>query len=149
MHKNDSSIQKIKELDTVLDTTHRLFQSFFINSSQYPLSLAQMLLLKILNEKGTCSPSGIAQMMGITSGAVTSLTDRLISQELIQRERSELDRRVVMISLTPRGSKLADGIEQERMEKMVEIFSSLPEEDIEALIRIYKKLADNLLRMTK
>lgn len=45
----------------------------------------------------------LAREMAIDAGAVTRLVDRLEAKGLIERERSERDRRVVHLRLTPAG----------------------------------------------
>ncbi|MTI81155.1 MAG: MarR family transcriptional regulator [Firmicutes bacterium] len=132
--------KKIQQLDQKMELAHRLFHTYLSDSTNISLSLAQMFLLKLLSEKGTCTPSSIAQEMGVTSGAITSLADRLHKQELISRERSESDRRVVMIKLTSKGEEAFKAVDAERMKRVVEIFSQLTEKDIDDLIRIYDKL---------
>ena len=67
------------------------------------LSMHQMMFFKYLERRVTCTPSDIAQQFGITLGVVTGFVDRLYKLGLITRKRSEEDRRVVIIQLSPRG----------------------------------------------
>ncbi|MBO8138018.1 MAG: MarR family transcriptional regulator [Desulfotomaculum sp.] len=147
--KQTDKTYKIKQLDHLLESISRLAHKYLSDSSLCSLSLAQMYLLKLLLEKGSSSPSLIAQEMGVTSGAITSLADRLHKQDIIKRERSCTDRRVVVISLTSKGRELAEALERERLEKMVHIFEQLPDRDIDELLNIYQKLDEILKRNIK
>ena len=142
--QHDSYFEKIQRLDSIVDSFHRILCTYLTKSSKFSLSVAQIFLLKLLNEKGTCTASALAKYMGVTSGAVTSLADKLSRQGLILRERSENDRRVVKISLTDKGQELYKAVEHERFEQTIQILSVLPEEDIDKMMHIYQKLTDNL-----
>ncbi len=142
--QHDSYVKKIHQLDSIVDSFHRLLYTYLTRSTKFSLSVAQIFLLKVLEEKGTCTASALANYMGVTSGAVTSLADKLSSQGLILRERSKNDRRVVKISITDKGHELYKAVERERDERVIEILSVLTEEDVDAMMKIYQKLADNL-----
>lgn len=52
----------------------------------------------------------LAREMGVDAGAVTRMLDRLAAKGLIERVRSETDRRVVHLRLTPEGHAAAEKI---------------------------------------
>lgn len=52
----------------------------------------------------------LAREMDVDAGAVTRLIDRLAAKGLIERVRSESDRRVVHLRLTPAGEQVADQV---------------------------------------
>ncbi|WP_051688080.1 MarR family winged helix-turn-helix transcriptional regulator [Desulfofalx alkaliphila] len=146
--QKDVDIKKIQELDKISQSVHRLAQNYLSSSSKFSsLTLAQMFLIKVIKDNGTVTPSSLAQRIGVTSGAITSLTDRLYKQGLVNRKRSDIDRRLVIISLTEKGMELACSLEEERLNRMKEIFSELTNEDIETLINIYGKINNTLTRL--
>jgi len=53
------------------------------------------------------SSVGLSKLLGINSGFVTRLIDRLEKQGLVRRDRNSPDRRVVNLSLTETGRKVA------------------------------------------
>lgn len=59
--------------------------------------------LRCLNllEHGPVAPSRIASALGLTSGSVTALVDRLEARGLVARARDPADRRGVLVSATP------------------------------------------------
>jgi len=59
--------------------------------------------LRCLNllEFGPVSPKRIASQLGLTTGAVTALVDRLERNALVQRSRDLDDRRSVIVAATP------------------------------------------------
>lgn len=140
---------KLEEFVSLNESLHRLMQGYLTKNLNTNLSLPQMFLLDILRKNGTCTPSSIAQIMGVTSGAITSLADRLHKQGLITRERSESDRRVVMITLTDSGLELMKKVQRQTFDHLAIIFSKLPEGDIDNLISIYYRLHNVIKSMEK
>ncbi len=61
----------------------------------------------------------IARKLGITVGSLTTSMNSLVNKKYVVRERSEADRRIVYIRLTPKGEK-AYRHHEEFHKKMVE-----------------------------
>lgn len=64
--------------------------------------------LRCLNllENGPVSPSQISSRLGLTSGTVTTLIDRLEAKKLVKRKRDPDDRRGVLVEPTARLYKI-------------------------------------------
>lgn len=108
------------------------------------MNATQFKLLYTLHSSGSLKVSEIAELLGLTSGAVTGITDKLAADGLISRERASNDRRVVFIALTPSGEKLVDRVVETHQEIFSSFFHALPEEDIQHLRRIFSKLIANM-----
>jgi DNA-binding MarR family transcriptional regulator len=94
--------------------------------------------------RGTKKASDIAAELGITSGAVTGLTDKLAGMGLILRERSDEDRRVVLLSLTEEGRACINRLRQERIDRVSSLFGRLENEDLQKLLDVFEKLSASL-----
>jgi len=70
------------------------------------LSYAQFGLLFGLAEHGELSASELAGYADVAPATATEMLDGLAAAGLIDRRRSERDRRLVLVSLTPHGSEL-------------------------------------------
>jgi DNA-binding MarR family transcriptional regulator len=70
------------------------------------LSFAQYSLLFALGDGGELSAGELALAADVSAATVTQMLDSLAAAGLVQRVRSERDKRVVLTSLTPRGSDL-------------------------------------------
>jgi DNA-binding MarR family transcriptional regulator len=55
----------------------------------------------IAMRKGGVSVSGLAEMSGVTPGAVTQFVNALVEKDLVVRENDPGDRRIVRLRLTP------------------------------------------------
>src|SRR5205085_1729929 len=57
--------------------------------------------LDFLNLEGRVTAGRLAEVTGLTTGAITGVVDRLEKAGLVRRERDESDRRKVFIALVP------------------------------------------------
>jgi DNA-binding MarR family transcriptional regulator len=72
------------------------------------LSDAQYGLLFSLRDQAAMSSSELAFAADLSPASATEMLDGLVATRLVCRERSDRDRRVVLISLTDRGRKLIE-----------------------------------------
>lgn len=70
------------------------------------LSYAQYSLLFGLAQQPELPASQLAALADLSPGTATEMLDHLEAHGLVQRNRSSLDKRVVLISLTKRGGEL-------------------------------------------
>lgn len=112
----ETEMKLMEETDLLFRRVWKKYQSFLMPVSN-ELSMHQMMFLKFLEYKRTCTPSDIAGQFGITLGAVTGFVDRLYKIGLITRTRSEEDRRVVLIQLSQEGLEALLDFEGERKKK--------------------------------
>lgn len=119
---------------------------YFVNretrSIRGSLNLAdgQIFLLMILSRHESVKASDIASRIGITYGAVTGMTDKLLSLGLITRERSVDDRRVVLISITDEGRKVMADIRNERAERFRRLLGQMDDDTVDEAIALFAKL---------
>jgi DNA-binding MarR family transcriptional regulator len=78
------------------------------------LTAPQVNLLGPLSELGPMSSGQLAEAAGLTPATATHMLDQLAVAGIVQRERQEHDKRVVITSLTEEGSRMLG----ERLEEM-------------------------------
>lgn len=71
--------------------------------SEYGLTVPQFGILEALHHLGPLSQGELADKLLVTGGNITYVMDRLEAQGLVERHRSDTDRRVVEARLTPEG----------------------------------------------
>jgi DNA-binding MarR family transcriptional regulator len=113
------------------------------------LSLTQFRVLFHLNADGPYKATELADKVQVTSGAVTGIADRMIERGWIERERDGIDRRVVLLRITPAGRQLLESLLESQQETIAAFFKGLPHEDIEHLKRIFTKLLDQINEMNR
>ncbi len=67
------------------------------------IGTTELRALARISEGGALTPKQLAAALGLTTGAVTSLTDRLVESGLLLRTPHPTDRRSLTLELTPTG----------------------------------------------
>jgi DNA-binding MarR family transcriptional regulator len=110
------------------------------NRQGFCLSQTHFKALHVLLKEGPMMVSQLAAALDLTPAAVTGITDQLLADGYIQKERTEGDRRVVKITLTAEGETTLKDVKDKQRELMHAYFSILPEEDMDHLRRIFAVL---------
>ncbi|WP_042167221.1 MarR family winged helix-turn-helix transcriptional regulator [Paenibacillus gorillae] len=111
------------------------------------LSYTQFKMMFRLHLEGRLKVSELADSMGITSGAITGVADKLVAEDYVVRERATDDRRVVYIEITPKGKLMIEELLDSQSETILSLFTSLPDEDIQHLKRIFAQLIANIEKL--
>ncbi|MPW15636.1 MarR family transcriptional regulator [Paraburkholderia sp. CNPSo 3157] len=74
------------------------------------ISGQQMGIMLMLRQKLASTPFELSKMLGIDTGLMTRMLDKLEARGLLVRSRDQEDRRVVNLSLTKDGIAVADQI---------------------------------------
>lgn len=132
-------LEYIKELDMVFSRLIYRFRVLFSRYTVDEITDTQYIVLRSLR-KGSCNTSYLAQVLGVTLSAVTALVNRLYKMELVERERKEVDRRQVWISITVRGLKVLKDVEDKRYLLMAVYLSRLPDSEREEALQMLKRM---------
>src|SRR5271155_1055724 len=89
----------------------------------------------------TTSPSVVAQLTGLSRGAVSKLISRLLAKGLVTRKESASDRRHQDIELRPAARTMVPKLAKLADENDEEFFGVLSQSERDALTRILKKAA--------
>ena len=107
---------------------------------RYGLTQAQFGVLETLGHKGRMTLGELAHKSLSTGGNMTVVVRNLIRDGLVRRSVSTLDRRVVYVALTPRGSRLFRRIFPQHAQAVVRIASVLSPADQERLGELLRTL---------
>jgi DNA-binding MarR family transcriptional regulator len=101
--------------------------------------------LLLLDTAGPLAAGRIAEAMGITTGAVTGLIDRLERASCVQRTRHETDRRQVLIELAPARRDQLDAHWKERDRFVAEAIGELSDADLDQASRLIDAISERTL----
>ncbi|MFE0560016.1 MarR family winged helix-turn-helix transcriptional regulator [Paenibacillus sp. NPDC058910] len=114
------------------------------SAGKYNLSFPQFQVLYVLKLRGPLKVSELAEALSLTPPAITGLTDKLVAEGYLQKERAEDDRRVVNITLLEPGLDVIRKVKKDQKEMIQGFFNFLAEEDIRHLRRIFSLMLSNL-----
>jgi DNA-binding MarR family transcriptional regulator len=104
------------------------------------VTVAEWVVLRQLLDSGEVNPSEIAERLGMTRGAISKLTERLVRKKLVSRTAAEQDRRFQTVKLTAAGQKLVPVLAALADQNDAEFFGHFGEEQEAALIASLKDI---------
>ncbi len=116
-----------------------------VDARMQPLELTAMqwepLLLLALGRADTVA--GLARECGMDCGAMTRMLDRLEQKQLLLRQRSEVDRRVVNLALTAKGRESVAGIPALVSEELRRHLYGFSTQDQQLLLALLTRMLEN------
>jgi DNA-binding MarR family transcriptional regulator len=106
------------------------------------LSYAHFPLLNALQEKGELSAGQLATEAALTPATVTQMLETLANAGLVERNRSERDRRVVTTRLTPEGRRRVTNKQGQLLAKWADMLIGFDETELEAASRVIARLGE-------
>ena len=132
----------VSNYEVLHDILVRLFQEILdieskalITSEFKDISVNDMHIIEAIGEKEPKNMSTVAKIMSVTVGTLTIAINSLVKKGYVHRERSEEDRRVVLISLTEKGRK-ANAHHQKFHDGMIQaVLKDLDEDQQKILVK--------------
>lgn len=124
-----------KETDTertrdVLVALRRIIRAVDLQSKRIAkssgLTTPQVMVLRSIRELGEVTTGRLSEAVSLSQATVTTILDRLEQRGLIERYRSNRDRRIVHARLTDAGRKALRKAPPLLHEKFVDVFAGLP-----------------------
>ncbi len=122
----------------------RQFRSYF---SQLDLTFPQALVLTVLGEEGAMPISRLARQTGSANSTVSGIVDRLEKLQLVERVRSEEDRRVIYVALTDRYRAMQEKKEPSVSAYLAGLLREVPDEEMGGICAALDKLDAALARV--
>nr|WP_246080229.1 MarR family transcriptional regulator [Nonomuraea mesophila] len=122
---------------------HRAFtQQGRARFGEYGLSPARVRLLTVLHRSPDSRMRDLADALGVSGRAITSVVDALESDGLVERKPDAGDRRAFRLTLTDAGLSAIDRIADLQHRISEEIFSGMSAEDRSDLARLLRAYLD-------
>ncbi len=130
---------------------NNLYNLFFDNIKKvfYPeewleydtaFSKSELMTMLLVERQGEMIMSQIAEYINLPMSTTSGIVDRLVRSGYLRRERSEEDRRIVVIKLAEEGKLIIGRLKETILEYINKISQSLTEEEIQLLIKIFHKI---------
>jgi len=111
------------------------------------ITLDQYLVIRYLRMKGRSISSELADVFGVGKSSITAIMTRLSDKRLIERIPDVKDRRVIYLSLTEAGRKLAEMIDDRIRERLSTVMNQISREEALQFVGTYEKVAEVLADM--
>jgi MarR family transcriptional regulator, 2-MHQ and catechol-resistance regulon repressor len=97
-------------------------------------------ILEALLNKGPLPVNTIGPKVYLTPGSISVAIDRLLDRGLVSRVESPEDRRVRVVSLTPKGKRLIAPVFRKHAAEITKIFADASPKELRTLETILKKI---------
>src|SRR5438270_7439930 len=113
-------------------------------AARHGVTATQLSVLKLLHEIGDLSLGTLSKEIRAHNSTVTGIVDRMEAAGLVERARSDEDRRVWIIRLTAAGRKVAEKARVSPWDVLHNALAELSPGDQEKLMSIMRKVAHNV-----
>ncbi|MEO8402244.1 MAG: MarR family transcriptional regulator [Gammaproteobacteria bacterium] len=109
------------------------------------LNMQELNVINIIGDNEPCTMSEIAKQAMLSMSSITVIVDKLVKAKLVQRIRSEEDRRIVLGALTPEGKKIHQVQIKHMHEVIRKLLSVLSDDEQENMLKIFHKFTQVLI----
>jgi DNA-binding MarR family transcriptional regulator len=106
------------------------------------VTVAEWVILREMFDRDGAAPSDLAELTGLTRGAISKLADRLIAKKLLARSYAKDDRRYQTLALTTAGRSLVPTLAKLADENDEQFFAALSPKQRKRLVNTLKKLVE-------
>lgn len=105
--------------------------------------------MDILYLEGRVTAGRLAEVTGLTTGAITGVVDRLEKAGLVRRERDEKDRRKVFIAVVPEAIARLSQFYVPMQQAMEKVFGAYSDDELRLLLRFANEAHKGVLTATE
>jgi DNA-binding MarR family transcriptional regulator len=106
------------------------------------VTLPQYRALVVLSRPEPCTPSELAEALGVHPSTVTRLCDRLVAKRLVRRVAGVADRRETTVALTAAGRRLLARVTEIRRRDLEAVVARMRPADARAAVVALEAFAD-------
>lgn len=130
----------------ILQALRRIIRAVDIHShklaTQHKITGPQLACLMTVAGEGRLTSSNLAKKVYLSPSTVVGIIDRLEEKQLVERNRSRVDRRQVHISVTAQGEKLIADAPSLLQDTLANALTELPEIEQVSITLALEKLVD-------
>ncbi|NNU80328.1 MarR family transcriptional regulator [Halovulum dunhuangense] len=108
------------------------------------LTPVQIRVLQILAEKGHATPKEISRRMGVSQATMSALIDKLAAKGMVERRRSDADKRQTNVVLTVKGGQAVDDAPDPLQQLYVRQFEAMEEWEQAMVVAVLERVAGML-----
>ncbi len=108
------------------------------------LTMAQMVTLSALQTYGPHSVFDISDRLNLSRAATSHLVDRLVQENLVDREENSDDRRQKRVTISPQGLELLASLDRSRSEALLGALKTLSPELQVAIAELMRRIMEEM-----
>lgn len=132
-----------EELRSGLGRLNRALKAEGISNADHPyarLNLSDLVVADLLTRQDTCIMSDVARALGSPLSTATTVVDRLVKSGLVERARSENDRRSVRLAMTAEGRRLAALLKKQQLRSSQIMLAALKPQEQRDFLALFERM---------
>lgn len=109
-------------------------------------SKSEIFAMLLIDKKKEITMTELADYINVSMSTANGIIERLVKKGYVKRDRSDSDRRIVVLQLTTEGSQLVINLKEFVSRYLKMAFDELTDEEIQSLIDIVLKIMRGLQR---
>jgi DNA-binding MarR family transcriptional regulator len=114
-------------------------------ANQAGVSSSDLECLDFLNLEGRVTAGRLAELTGLTTGAITGVIDRMEKAGFVRRARDESDRRKVFIEIVPENLARVGRFYEHLQRSMMELWSSYSDAELKLMLQFTTRGYETML----
>jgi DNA-binding MarR family transcriptional regulator len=114
-------------------------------ASNAGVSSSDLECLDFLNLEGRVTAGRLAEVTGLTTGAITGVVDRLEKAGFVRRARDDSDRRKVFIEIVPENIARVGRFYEHLQRSMMQVWSTYSDTELKLLLRFMIQSSETML----
>ncbi len=138
-------MQTFKTSNELMGKIHRGMRRFFeFQMKKHNITPPQFEVLVSLWSEDGLVLSDLSKRLSRDGPTITGIIDRMEKKELLRRQRSTRDRRIIQVYLSPKALKMKESLIELQLTAGEDIIENFTDEDIERLEILLTKLLTNI-----
>ena len=117
-----------------------IMKTFFRLSGLGKFTIPQFSSLLLIESSGDLKMKDIAKELNISLPAATGMINRLYKIGMVKRVFDEKDRRIIRITLTPRGKAIIENMRNQHKKMIENVFGKLTKKERADYLKIVRKI---------
>ena len=143
MNDRRKLIEKI--IENIHAIKHKMTAEIHFFFVDIQITHSQWLVLHLVKRNGTISIKDLANLLDITSSAVTQIVEGLVNKGLLLRKRNPDDRRTLKIELSKKFKNQFDSIKNKSFKTLSLLFDALDDDELLKYCELNDKIASKIL----
>ncbi len=144
MNQDKELLEKLRSGINVLVRVLKIKDSAQLSDGRATLTPSEIQTLAFIAMHQGCIATEIAKFLNVSATTVSSIIERLVQRKLIRRERTDENRRVVLLFATDTGNDAAKAILDEQLHHCEKMLQALDPSDQKIFVDYISTIAKHL-----